>query len=280
MDYIEVECTFSPFSEITSEICVAKLGLAGYESFTETRQGIKAYIPKSEFDESILQSTLKEMIQFDVNSRYKLHEIPGQNWNKKWEADFNPVIIGNKCIIKAPFHSIDKKFKYEIIIEPKMSFGTGHHETTSLMVEQLLDIDLSGKQVLDMGCGTAVLAILASMCGARKVTAIDNDDWAFRNSLENVERNNCQNINVLLGDSKLIEGEKYDIIMANINRNVLMSDIANYAQCLQDKGTLIMSGFYSEDSRIILDKCREYNLIIELKKQKNNWVAVRLSKTT
>ena len=279
MKYIEVECVFTPYSEIASEIACANLGTIGFDSFTDTPQGIKAYIPKKDFTAEILESSFSNLHDLKINVKYEIKEIAEQNWNAKWESDFPPVIINNDCIIKAPFHNIKKKYKYEILVEPKMSFGTGHHETTSLMMEHILSTDISKKNILDMGCGTGVLAILASMREAEKITAIDIDEWAYKNSIENVKRNKCQNIDIQMGDAQLIENKKYDIILANINRNILMNDIRKYSDCLSKNGLLFLSGFYQSDLEAIKKECNQNNLEFETEFHRNNWVAAKFLKS-
>lgn len=279
MDYIEVVCSLKPYSEAMAEICCAKMGEIGFESFVETETGVKAYIPKPDFGEENLKLIFDDLHELQISFSYTIHEIPEQNWNAQWESNFNPVIIAEECIIKAPFHPIEKKYPYEIVIEPKMSFGTGHHETTHLMVEFMLATEFQHKTVLDMGCGTAVLAILASMKEAEKITAIDIEEWAFKNSLENVERNNCENIDVLRGDVQLINDKQYDVILANINRNILLNDIEKYANCLPENGLLFLSGFLSQDKETIKERCLQHNLSFESEKQKNNWIAAKYLKT-
>lgn len=279
MDYIEVVCSLKPYSEVMSDICSAKLGEIGFESFVEAESGLKAYIPKPDFREAALKTICDDMEELKIAFTYSFQEIPAQNWNALWESGFKPVVVANECIIKAPFHSIEKKYAYELVIEPKMSFGTGHHETTSLMVEYMLDTDFQAMNVLDMGCGTAVLAILASLKGARNVTAIDIEEWAYLNSLENVERNNCKNIDVLRGDAQLLKDKKFDAILANINRNILMNDIEKYAACLPEKGILILSGFLSHDREAIKKQCLNHQFAFESEKQKNNWIAAKFVKT-
>ncbi|HLT49830.1 MAG TPA: 50S ribosomal protein L11 methyltransferase, partial [Aequorivita sp.] len=185
-----------------------------------------------------------------------------------------PIEVDGKCTVRAPFHP-DKNFEYEIVIEPKMSFGTGHHETTFMMLQFILENNFKGKSVLDMGCGTAVLAILAEMRGASKLDAIDIDEWCFENSLENIERNNCENISVFLGDAKLLSDKKYDVIIANINRNILLSDMDTYRKCLEKGGILYLSGFYNEDLPIIKEACNNLGFTFVENKEKNKWVAAK-----
>ena len=259
--------------QLGSEILIAELGYAGFESFVETEEGITAYIQKDEWNKDILDdifvlSSNEFKITFDFN------EIEHTNWNKEWEKNFNPIIVDDLVSVRAPFH--DKPdTKYDLIIEPKMSFGTGHHETTHMMIQHILKNDFKGKSVLDMGCGTGVLAILAEKSGATKLDAIDIDNWCYLNSLENVERNDCHNISVYEGDVKLLEGKKYDSIIANINRNILLQDIKTYAQCLNKNGTLFLSGFYKEDIPLIAEECKRHMLKLNETIQKEQWVALK-----
>jgi ribosomal protein L11 methyltransferase len=201
-------------------------------------------------------------------------EIEQENWNATWEQNFNPILVGGVCAVRAPFHE-KTEVAYDIVIEPKMSFGTGHHETTHMMLQHILDHDFWGKAVLDMGSGTGVLAILAEKKGAKAVDAVDFDNWCYLNALENVERNNCKNIRVYEGDAALLKGKKYDIILANINRNILLEDLPHYVKCLNTNGLLFLSGFYKEDIIAISAKCGELGLKFEKNLEKNNWVAVK-----
>jgi len=208
---------------------------------------------------------------------YKIEKIEKVNWNQEWENNFPPIQVGEECYVRAPFHP-SKNLKYEIIIEPKMSFGTGHHQTTSMMIQHLLETDLNEKKTLDMGCGTAILAILAEKKGAKHIDAVDIDNWCYLNSIENIERNNCKEISVSKGDVSLLNGKKYDVIIANINRNVLLSDIKTYAICLEKNGLLFLSGFYTEDIPIIDENCLQNGLKLMCKHEKDNWVALKYEK--
>jgi ribosomal protein L11 methyltransferase len=255
------------------EILIAELGYVGFESFVETPKGVTAYIQKNEF-----LSTMLEDIQILKNDsfsiRYKFEDIEQVNWNAKWEENFHPILVDNRCAVRAPFHS-KSSAQYDIIIEPKMSFGTGHHETTHMMIQFILDYDIQNKTVLDMGCGTGVLAILAEMKEASNIEAIDVDEWCYLNSIENIERNSCHNIKVLKGDASILKAKKFDIIFANINRNILIKDIPIYASCLNPNGLLFLSGFYKNDIPMIQDVCADYSLNLEAQISKNDWVALK-----
>ncbi len=272
MNYIEYIFKVSPLQPGT-EILIAELGYVGFESFVETEEGVTAYIQKDDWNEHILKDiNILDSDEFKIE--YTFSEIEQINWNSEWEKNFDPIEVDEKCTVRAPFHP-NKNFEYEIVIEPKMSFGTGHHETTFMMLQFILENDFKGKSVLDMGCGTAVLAILAEMRGASKLDAIDIDEWCFENSLENIERNNCQNISVFLGDAKLLSDKKYDVIIANINRNILLNDMEAYRNCLDKGGELYLSGFYNEDLPIIKEACNNLGFTFVENKEKNKWVAAK-----
>ncbi|WP_290698136.1 50S ribosomal protein L11 methyltransferase [Lacinutrix sp.] len=255
-----------------TEILIAELGYAGFESFVETETGVTAYIQKEEWHKEILQN-IYVLTSNEFKISYTFDEIEQVNWNSEWEKNFNPIIVDNLCSVRAPFHE-KPDTKYDIIIEPKMSFGTGHHETTHMMIQHIIANDFKGKSVLDMGCGTAVLAILAEMKGANPIDAIDIDNWCYLNSIENAERNNCKNISVYEGDASLIENKTYDTIIANINRNILLNDIKTYANCLNPKGSLFLSGFYKTDINSIEEACNKNGLTLKNKLNRNNWVAL------
>lgn len=270
--YIEYIFKVEPFQPGT-EILIAELGYAGFESFVETEDGVTAYIQKDEWHENVLKVIdILDSDEFKIEHTFS--EIEQINWNSEWEKNFSPIEVDETCTVRAPFHP-QRNFEYEIVIEPKMSFGTGHHETTFMMLQYILENDFEGKTVLDMGCGTAVLAILAEMRGASKLDAIDIDEWCFENSTENVERNNCKNISVYLGDASLLKDQKYDVIIANINRNILLNDMEAYKKCLNPSGTLYLSGFYQEDLPAITECCNNLGLHFVDNKRKNNWVAAK-----
>ena len=199
------------------------------------------------------------------------------NWNEEWEKNFEPIDVDRKCHVRAPFHE-KTNAEYDIVIEPKMSFGTGHHETTHMMIQHILETDFNGKKTLDMGCGTAILAILAEMKGAEPIDAIDIDNWCYLNSIENAERNNCKHISVYEGDASLLAGKNYDIIIANINRNILLNDMEHYVNCLNANGTLFLSGFYTEDIPVITESCTKNGLSYVKQFERNNWVALKFVK--
>ena len=278
MEYLEVNFKITPVSENTNESLTAFLAEFGYDSFMDTDTGLKAYVKADQYNETDLVELLSNDAFQKIKIKFTSSKIPDQNWNAVWEAGFKSVIINDKCIIRAPFHEKQNKYKYDIIIEPKMSFGTGHHETTSLMIEEILKLNLNGKEVLDMGSGTGVLAILASKKGAKKILAVDTDDWAFLNSVENIKRNNIENIDVVKGDVSVIKDNTFNLIIANINRNVLLNDIKHYANSLKSGGILLLSGIYLNDMKSIMIECMNNGFKFDTVKEKNDWVAARFIK--
>jgi ribosomal protein L11 methyltransferase len=259
--------------QLGTEILIAELGYAGFESFVETQDGVTAYIQKDKWNSAILEDIyILNSDEFKIT--YDFNDIEQTNWNEEWEKNFNPIVVDELVTVRAPFH--DKpNTKYDLIIEPKMSFGTGHHETTHMMIQHILKNDFKNKSVLDMGCGTGVLAILAEKVGASQLDAIDINNWCYLNSLENVDRNECLNISVYQGDAKLLVGKKYDCIIANINRNILLADIAQYSRCLNEKGTLFLSGFYKEDIPLIEAECKKNMLKLKETIQKELWISLK-----
>ena len=269
--YIGYDFTVSPLQPGT-DILIAELGYVGFESFVENETGVTAYIQKDDWNAFLLDD-IHILKSKDFEITFEFNEIEQTNWNEEWEKNFKPIIVDNRVTVRAPFH--DKPTtKYDLVIEPKMSFGTGHHETTHMMIQHILKNDFEGKSVLDMGCGTGVLAILAEKVGSTKLDAIDIDNWCYINCLENVERNNCQKISVYEGDVKLLDDKKYDIIIANINRNILLADISAYAKSLNRNGYLFLSGFYQEDIPTIEKECTKNSLSLNDQLNRNNWVSL------
>jgi ribosomal protein L11 methyltransferase len=259
--------------ELGSEILVAELGELPFESFIDSETGIVAYIQKQFWTENILDDLhILSSPEFQVS--YTIEEIDQVNWNEEWEKNFEAIEVDGICHVRAPFHP-KKDVKFDIVIEPKMSFGTGHHETTHMMIQHLLETNVEGKKTLDMGCGTAILAILAEMKGAQPIDAIDIDNWCYLNSIENATRNNCNQITVYEGDADLLIGKKYDLIIANINRNILLNDMQTYVDCLNKEGILLLSGFYNEDIPFIDASCTEKGLTYVKKFERNNWVSLK-----
>lgn len=274
-NYLEYKFTIEPLQP-ASEILIAELGYAGFESFVENEDGVTAYIPSEEFDEEIFAGIhILQSGEFQIS--YTTQEIEQVNWNSEWEKNFNPIKVDEKCSVRAPFHE-KPDTEYDIVIEPKMSFGTGHHATTHMMLQFILKEEWTGKKVLDMGCGTGVLAILTEMKGATDIEAIDIDNWCYLNTLENVERNSCELIKVYEGGAELLEGKKLDRIIANINRNILLDQIPLYSQSLNNGGKLYLSGFYTEDIPVIVEKCEENDLELLDQFERENWVALSFSK--
>lgn len=273
--YIEYKFTVTP-KEPATEILIAELGNVGFESFVENDKGLIAYIQKENWNEALLEGIfILNSDKFSI--AYTQHEVAQTNWNAAWEENFEAIEVDNMVSIRAPFHE-NPNLKYAIVIEPKMSFGTGHHETTHMMVQHLLQLELENKKVLDMGCGTGILAIFAEMRGANPTDAIDIDNWCYLNSIENVARNNCEHISVFEGDSTLLTDKKYDVIIANINRNILLMDMEVYTNCLNEKGVLLLSGFYKEDIPMIDAAVSKYQLKLETTLERNNWVALKYNK--
>lgn len=246
---------------------VFRLTEAGFDSFAEEGIEFRAYVPKDLFDRDAIDRIFR-----DYGWSYEAGVLPERNWNSEWEKNFSPVMIAGRCYIRAPFHDPMPSVQFELIIEPKMSFGTAHHETTAMMIETMLGQEIRGQRVLDMGCGTGILAILAYRMGAAQIVAIDNDTWAFTNALENCERNQTAGIIVKQGDAVDITGT-FDLILANINRNILLEQIGTYAHSLAQPGKLFMSGFYEEDLPAIRGEAEKQGLHYSDHSTKNGWVA-------
>jgi len=277
MKYYEITVTFTdPFP--WKDIFISLLADLGCESFAdgETDSVLLAYISENEYNKENLKTFFEEYL-LKTNFQFSIQDVEQQNWNAIWESNYAPVMIADRCFIRAPFHEPNLNAEYEIVIEPKMSFGTAHHETTSLMIEFLLEENLQNKSVLDMGAGTGILALLSHLRGATPITAIDNDEWAYLNNIENNIRNNADAIHVKLGDASLLnENEKYDIIIANINRNILLNDLPEYIKVLNNNGIILLSGFYAgDDLDMITKKCNAFGLQLIAVKEKNMWCAAK-----
>lgn len=276
MNYIELKCQ-KPATEELLEILIADLADLGFESFSEEEDVLLAYIPEKDYVVDLLSENQFIKDQFTEN-KLTINLIKEQNWNAVWESNYDPVIIDERCQIRAPFHPVKKELKFDILIHPKMSFGTAHHETTSQIIKILLDEEVDGLRVLDMGCGTGVLAILSILKGAKSVVAIDFDEWAYNNSIENVALNNVSDINVKLGDATVLGNETFDLILANINKNVLLADMESYSKVLQFGGRIIFSGFYDSDLADITEAAEKCGLKYQFHREKNKWVAASFTK--
>lgn len=278
MKYIEVKFICTPNNDIVNSILSATIAEIGFESFVEDELGTTAYIQSDMFNMEKLDEILANF-PIEAEIIYTFKSIEEQNWNEEWEKNyFQPLIIDNKCIIQSTFHNVPATYDYNIYIDPKMAFGTGHHQTTELMIREILKEDFSGKSLLDMGTGTAILAILASMRGADPIIAIDIDQWAYDNAMENLKINNIDNIKVEIGGAELLGSTTFDVILANINRNILLNDIHSYVSVLNTGGSLYMSGFYVEDIPVITEECNKNGLTFISNTTKDNWTAVKFRK--
>ena len=266
-------CSFSnPENEILKDMFMELLGEIGFDSFMDTDEGFDAYCQEPLLNDEELNDIM-QMEQFANVKLLKKELIPDQDWNATWEASYEPVIINELCRIRAPFHKVEGSYKYDLIIEPKMSFGTAHHETTSQIIELMLQSDFTGQNLLDMGSGTGVLAILAKKLGSATTVAIDNDEWAYRNALDNIRLNDENEIIVELGDASSLNDRQFDVILANINRNILLRDMKEYVKCLVDGGKIFFSGFYEEDLVLITKEAERLGLTYSNHVTKNNWTA-------
>lgn len=276
MSYIELNCRVFP-ADPASDILVAQLAEIGYESFAESDTGLLAYIQKEHFDpEKLDELSVVQSGMFDISFEYA--EIEDENWNAVWESNYEPVLIDGKCFVRAPFHEPHPQAEYDIVVEPKMSFGTAHHETTYLTASLMLRLEFKDMRVLDMGSGTGILSILAAQKGAREIVAIDIDEWAYKNAVENVERNKLSNVKAIMGDASAIGGEPFDIIIANINRNILLEDMKAYSKALKSGGTILFSGFYQHDMDTVMQEAQKYQVAYQTHLEKNDWVAVTAKK--
>ncbi len=278
MQYVKVNVVLEPYDETTADILIAQMGEIGFDSFEETDNGFIGYAPEKDFNKEQL-SALNPILD-NVKMHYSIEIVPDEDWNKEWEKNyFNPITIGGKCRIRSPFHEPDTNFAYEVIINPQMSFGTGYHETTTMMVEYLLDKNITGLKVLDMGCGTGILGIIASMRGANSIDCVDIDEWCYHNTIENTSLNNISNITTKLGGAEILGNEaKYDLVIANINRNILVRDMPHYASVLKKGGAMMLSGFYTIDASIVKNTAERFGLQCVETKVLNDWNGLYLVK--
>jgi ribosomal protein L11 methyltransferase len=258
------------------DILIAELSqLQGYDSFMETDEGFEAYVEVSLFDEATLIQVFNRFPAVSIS--YALHEVAEKNWNVEWESNFEPIIVEDQCLVRATFHKIPKKYPYEIIIDPKMAFGTGHHATTYLMLNWQLELNHQGKVVMDAGCGTGILSVMAHQRGAAEILAFDNNEWAVENSKENFDINKCNQIRLFQGTVADVDSiKKFDIILANINRNVLLEEMDDYVHLLYPNGTLVLSGFFQEDAPLIIERANETGLKVVGKRIKDRWCSILL----
>ncbi|MGF1923688.1 MAG: 50S ribosomal protein L11 methyltransferase [Bacteroidia bacterium] len=278
MEYKKVAFSFSTIEEYQKDILIAELADVGFDTFADTETGFDAFIIADQFNESSLNEVLMGYGD-ELQYTYQIHDIEPENWNEEWEKNFSPLIIADTCYVRATFHEPQPQYAYEIVIDPKMAFGTGHHQTTTMMMEYILETDVAGKLILDMGAGTGILAILASKRGARELIAIDNDEVCYESAIENAALNNITNLESLCGSKEAIPALEFDIILANINRNILLDQIERYAGVLADGGTIFFSGFYeSPDLEIITNHCKQFGLNYVDHKKIDNWVAAKFIK--
>ncbi|WP_295674600.1 50S ribosomal protein L11 methyltransferase [uncultured Mucilaginibacter sp.] len=275
MNYYELLFTTIPAEEYQQDLLINALGEIGFDTFEEVDFGFKAYIPTADFDQEKLDEQVamyKDMFSFS----YEITLIPQKNWNEVWESNFEPIAIGDRIFVRATFHHPRPEFPYEIVIDPKMAFGTGHHQTTSMMLEWILETDFAGKKVLDMGCGTGILAIMAAKLGAGEITAIDYDPVCFDSTIENAKFNGVNNIIALCGSKEVIPDEQFDIILANINRNILLDQMERYGEVLKPGGEIYFSGFYeTPDLDIIIAEAAKHGLKYISHKTNKDWVAAK-----
>lgn len=276
MQYTEIDIRLNPVAPF-ADILVARLNEIEFESYNEDETGVKAYVQTHLLDESAVAAIIAEVAKLCEIS-YAIKKVKQENWNIQWETNFDPVIINDKCVIRAHFHQPIHDLEFEIVITPKMSFGTGHHETTSLIMCEMFNLDFKEKLVLDMGCGTGVLAILASKLGASSLVGIDFDEWAVENAEENSALNFVDNIDYIHGDADSIGDATFDIILANINRNIILKDIEKYVDAMNEKSEIILSGFLKEDIPLILEKSKQLGLDLVVSKNRNKWQMLYLKK--
>ena len=278
MAYLEFVIPARSWTSSEKEILFAKLDQIGFEGFIEGEDDIQAYIHKENYDSEAWNLLVDELAQAKIKVQYRFHLTGDQNWNEEWEKKFDPVTVDEGVLIRAPFHDDSNDLEYTLIIEPKMSFGTGHHHTTKLMIREMGNIPIEGKHVLDMGCGTGVLGIYACKRRASRVLGVDNDQWAFENALENLKRNGAECMEVRLGDVSVLKDETFHMILANITRNTLVRDLSVYAEHLLDEAVLIVSGILAEDAQYVLNEAYRCDLIHLSTGEDSNWISLTFIK--
>ncbi|MCK4880703.1 MAG: 50S ribosomal protein L11 methyltransferase [Bacteroidales bacterium] len=274
MAYLEFVIPARSWSSSEKEILFAKMAQIGFEGFIEGDDDIQAYIDEAHYVVEELNQLIDELAGFKIKVQYRFHRTEDQNWNEEWEKKFAPVVIDERVLIRAPFHDSSNDLACTIVIEPKMSFGTGHHHTTKLMIREMGNHILKGKRILDMGCGTGVLGIYACKLGAVRVLGVDNDQWAYENALENVSRNGATAMDVRLGDVGVLYREKFDMILANITRNTLVRDLPVYMQHLLDQGLILISGILAEDVQYVLNEAYRCGLDHMNTREESNWISL------
>lgn len=278
MQYVKAIFKFENIEDFQQDLLISDLADLGFDTFEDSENGFIAFIVKDNFSEQALKDLLAHYTD-DFVTNYTLEDVADENWNAEWEKNFNPLIIDDVCYVRATFHEPQPSYPYEIVIDPKMSFGTGHHQTTSMMMQYILAADLKDKTVLDMGCGTAILAILAAKLGAKNLVAIDYDSVCYESAIENAALNNISNLKALCGSKEVIPNEEYDVIFANINRNILLDQIHRYAEVLKSGGKIFFSGFYLDpDLGMITAECAKYGIQYLDHKQNGDWVAAQFEK--
>ena len=278
MAYLEFEIPIRTWTSKEREILLARMSEIGFEGFIEHEDQILAYIPRDLFSGDHFNQLVDELASLGMKVQYLFHETVEQNWNEEWEKKFDPVLIDEKVLIRAPFHDSDKDLPLTLIIEPKMSFGTGHHHTTRLMIEAMIGLRLKGLRVLDMGCGTGILGIYACKRGAASVLGVDNDQWAYENALENVRKNGASAMKIIFGDAQSLEGMEFDVVLANITRNILIRDLPEYNKHLIKHGTMLLSGFLAEDVQYVLNAAYQCGLEHLQTSEVSNWISLFFKK--
>lgn len=279
-DYTKIKFTVTPNEEVATDILAALLAEIGFESFVPVESGMEAYVPHNMFDDTAIAAVVDTFPLEGYGITYESEFIEGEDWNAEWEKNyFQPIVLGEDCVIHSTFHTDVPKARYDILIDPKMAFGTGYHQTTCHMLRAILASDMTGKKVLDMGCGTALLAILARKHGATDVVAIDIDEFAYENAKENVVLNNTADIEVRLGGADAIkDDDSFDFVIANINRNILLADMANYVRCMHSGSQIFISGFYTDDMEVLKEEASRNGLRYIGYAEDNRWAMMRFAK--